>query len=310
MDKKSILFFVLMSFFTGAFSLYLYEEFAEEYDVDQMTKVEAVIVYKVSEKSLFRPPSYFARVLVDGESPYSSDGRQYNRISKQQAKRLSIGDTIQGYTTDGKNFASIRDFLFDSMFYIGSIVFFAFLCLFGLFVLICHIPFMESIINQAFERISGKWVKRLLTGVFVVIIGYFSLSFMTNVLYKASPFGKTKVEAQIIDRDYEISYHRFRDSSYHLTLRFQDKEGKTYIVVKEVTRSTYKKYFNTIPISYRNRNPLDVFVADFSLMSLINVLGYGEFYLYMLFLFLFLFFIFYYFKRGEDQEEYEEESYP
>lgn len=201
-------------------------------------------------------------------------------------KRLEPGDTIRGFSTNGENFNTIRDLLYDSMLYSVGILTFGLFMLLGFFLLVTEIPAVDRFLNKKtfLGRSAGNGMKIL--GVTMAIFIYFSGRFLYNLFHKLFPFMKTTTQAQIIDMDAYTTYRRYEDSSYRFTLSFQDENGESIQTIKEVTNHTYSDFTvgDLIPISYRNSNPYDVYVNHTNLIDVFQTLFYVELLIYVVFI--------------------------
>lgn len=149
---------------------------------------------------------------------------------------------------------------------------------------------------------SKKWIRKRkqkdeafsLQGIFIfvffLVLCTLSITFMVNAFYKIVPIGQTKTEATITSKYSQREWLAFRTDTDHMIdplfqfeLIYTDQNGKEHRVVKEVTSYTYYKYDvnDTIPISYRNANPLDIFIRKMSLFDFLSLFKYAKFYLYI-----------------------------
>src|SRR5699024_9745494 len=71
-----------------------------------------------------------------------------NRTSKRQMKNIETGDTVSGVSTSARDFSTIRDFLFDSMFFVGAILLFGLFTIGGIFVLLTEIPAVDRFLEE------------------------------------------------------------------------------------------------------------------------------------------------------------------
>lgn len=113
---------------------------------------------------------------------------------------------------------------------------------------------------------------------------------MVNAFHKVIPVGQTKTEATIVDKYAErewLALQRYVDYKidpfFQFELLFEDHDGNEMRVKKEVTHYTYYKYdkYDTIPISYRDSNPLDIFIRKTSVYDLFDLVSYVKLYLYL-----------------------------
>lgn len=267
--------------------------YIEEYDFATTQPASATIVEKQGAKGLFMPPSYYVRVqLEDGE-----EANYLNRVSKSQMNSLAIGDEISGYSSRPADFSTMRDIIFDSLFFLFGILVFGTLafCCFVAFVL--SIPALERMEERAATKRRIKKRKKLrrkgktlkmrqgwgIVGAVLFIFSIFIVRYLWNLLRKLLPIGKTETEALILDRTADVSYRKYEDSIYELVIAFNDRAGHNIQVKREVTRHTYNQYGfgDKLPITYRNANPYDVFIRDVSIWDLVQSLLYVEVYVYL-----------------------------
>ncbi|WP_153732754.1 DUF3592 domain-containing protein [Sporosarcina obsidiansis] len=296
------------------------DSYMEEYDISSAEPENAIVVEKSGAKSLFRPPSYYVRVILPGgeESPY------LNRISKSQIEEIQIGDSISGYSTGSKNFSTIRDFIFDSLFYLFAISIFGFLAFCCLVALVLSIPGFDRLEKKTYGKRQKKRKKKRrrkrkgnekqrawrIVGVVLLIFSIFFGRFLWNFIRKLQPIGKTETEAMIFDRFSDTSYRKYEDSIYELTISFQDQAGHNIQLVKDVTRHTYQQYDigDKLPIVYRNADPYDVFVRGASIWDVIQTLLFWEsfVYLFMIAVTVFAGWVFFN-ERRKDKENFQEQ---
>lgn len=280
MEKaKEVIGMLLFSLLFGLFTVILIFSYFEDYNLKYASKEETVVIEKVGEKGLFTPPAYFVKVKL----PNGEKSDYLHRISKNQMKKLEPGDRISGFSTSKGNFHTIRDFLYDSMFYSVGILVFGLFTFLGLFVLLTEIPAVDRFLDERTflgRRSTGNGMKTL--AVVMAVFIYFSGRFLSNLFQKLFPFMKTKTEAVIIDQHANTTYRRYEDSSYHFTLLFEDENGMAIRSMKHVTNTTYSSYNvgDSFPISYRNSNPYDVFVNHTNLLDVIPTLFYVELLVY------------------------------
>lgn len=268
----------VMTLLFSLFTWVLTASYIEEYNLFSAEPVTVATVDKVGAKGLYAPPAYYVRVeLPDGEeSPY------LNRISKMQEKETQVGDSIDGYSIRPSNFSTFHDFIYDSALYIFGIIVMGFLAFCCLIALLLSIPVLERIENKISYKRQAKRKRRKkekqkkerrgwrVVGVVLLVFLLFIGRFLLNLVRKLLPFGKTDTEAVIFDRDSHVTYRKYEDSSYELTVSFEDQAGRTFQVIKDVTGHTYQQYDigDKLPITYRNTNPYDVFVRGNSFLDI------------------------------------------
>lgn len=271
--------------------------YLEEYDLFSTEPATVTTIEKIGEKSLFKPPVYF----VLAELPNKDEAPYHNRISKQQIEQLKVGDTIDGYSSSGSDFSTIRDLVHDSFFFLLAFLIIGFVAVNCLIALIDAFPRRERPARKqqntkqklktkqqigkkerkkqqrekAFKKEKRR--KRIAWGMvgiaaltYLYVIGQVAL----NLVRKVLPFGKTETEALVLDRNYEISYRKYADSKYEFVISFEDTHGQNFRVIKDVTQYTYQQYSvgDKLPIAYRDANPYDVFVHETSIEDVIQML--------------------------------------
>ena len=248
----------LFTLFFGLITVFLIIDYIEEYNLISAKKEDVIIVDKIGEKGLFTQPAYFVRVLL----PNGEEANYLNRVSKRQINNLEPGDSISGFSTSPSNFSTIRDFLYDSMFFLFGITLFGFITFCAVIVLITQIPAVDRFLKtKTFLGRTSKGNGMKLLASAMAIFLFFVGRFLFNLFQKLFPFMKTKTDAVIIDKDSYITYRKYEDSSFELTLLFRDESGNTIKVIKDVTRHTYNKYGfgEKLPATYKDSNPYDLF---------------------------------------------------
>lgn len=293
MEKlKEIAGMVIISILFTLFTVALVSAYIEDYNLFSAESVAVKTVEKAGAKGLYSPPSYYVRV----ELPNGDEAPYLNRISKQQMKDLQIGDELTGYSLRPSDFSTLRDFIFDSIFYLFGIVVLGFLAFCCWIALIYSLPIWDRLERKERSKKKAKqqkknWEKQhkkkvrngwRTVGVIMLIFWMFLMPFLLNSLRKLLPFGKTKAEAFVLNRDSYVTYRKHEDSSYELTLSFKDDAGETIQVIKDVTRNTYQQYNfgDTVPITFRNANPYDVFVQNTTFWDLLQVATTWQAYVY------------------------------
>lgn len=276
MEKcKEIAGILLFILFFGFLTCMMIITFAEEIDMTSLSKIEQGITAKKSDKSLFRAPSYY--VQTEAEDNARED--LFHRITSSQMKNLEVGDKLAGYTTYGGNFYTIYDLLFSSFWLLFAIAIFGGFTVLGLFVLICEIPRVDELLAKTFlgRPSSGKFGMGLLYVVLAIFL-FYSGQIGLNLFHKVIPVNQTVTNAEVIDRYQDINYRKYADSTFQLTVQFQDEDGHYIQVDKEVTRQTYDDHLaaDSFAISYRQNNPYDIFDQSSSPQAMIQSFLYLE----------------------------------
>lgn len=270
----------VITFLFSLFTWVLTASYIEEYNLFSAEPVTVTTVDKIAAKGLYTPPAYYVRV----ELPNGEESTYLNRISKSEEKAIQVGDSINGYSLRPSDFSTIHDFTFDSSLFLFGIAVFGFLAFCCLIALLLSIPVLDALEKKiSYKRQKKRQQKRrkkekqkkerkgwrivaVVLLVFLIFIGRFLL----NLVRKLLPFGKTDTDALILDRDSHVTYRKYEDSSYELTVTFEDYAGRTFQLIKNVTGQTYQQYGigDKLPIAYRNANPYDVFVRGNSFLDI------------------------------------------
>lgn len=274
------LFSIAMFLFFVIATIVLTNSYIDDYQLLSIKKTEGVIVEKEAVKGLYLKPSYFVHV----ETQTGRENSSLSRISFKQIEELGIGDKIEGYAMSGNGFSTIRDILFDSVLYIIGILTFGFLACVLAITILCEIPAVDRFLNKTFlGRSTGGSSWKVILAFIVVISVYFSYLFLFNLFNATIPVFQTKTDAVIIEKDSYITYRKYEDSSYDLTLEYRNSNGEFLTTIKEVTRHTYNKYSNgdLISIRYRDNNPHDIFISKTSFFDIFQAMLYMEILLFV-----------------------------
>src|SRR5699024_5665984 len=88
-----------------------------------------------------------------------------------------------------------------------------------------------------------------------------------NFFHAINSWNQTEVTATEVDGEEERNIIPYRRTTYHrydVFLRYQYKDRVKHITNKDVSNATYDKYESeeTLPLSYRNNNVHDTFIAN------------------------------------------------
>ncbi len=284
MEKiKEVVGFLVFTLFFGLITVFLVVDYIEEYNILSAKKIEVPIVEKIGEKGLFTPPTYYARV----ELPNGEVSEYLNRISKRQIQTLEEGNFLSGFSTYNGDFSTWRDFLFDSLLFLGAIFLFGMFTFLGIFVLLCTIPAVDQFFEKrTFLGRSSKGNGMKLVTIAISVFVFFSVRFLFNLFYKLFPAMKTSTEAKIIDTYSHFSFRKYEDSVYEFTILFEDVHGNEIEVIKEVTRSTFNQFAlgDSLPVTFRNLNSYDVFVQHTTFKDIFGMVVYLELFMYLFFI--------------------------
>jgi len=223
---------------------------------------EKVIDELYTVKGLYYGPTYYVKF---------SDGQDH-RTSEKDFVQLETGDTYKVFF----NNISLRDFFV----YALVALIFLFILVLGTYIFaqetLGHMKWFKNM-SQLIKRIKIRshapkdkqhrryLRKRILNLVLIVLCLIAPLSIIKNTVNKLNPFGKTSVEAKIIDREfYRHRGFRVASSAYTITYEYVDENGNAYQTKKSVSKQTYKRYENkdSLSIVYRDHHPYDTFIAN------------------------------------------------
>ena len=282
---KEVIGMAAITIFFGLLTWGLTSSYFEEYDLMSTEPKTETVASIVGTKSLFTPPAYNVKI----EQPDGTPSEELYRISKKQMEELTQGDELEGYATGPTGFSTGRDILIDSMFYLAGIGVLGFLAFCCLVATILSIPAIEQAEQKsAYKRHVKKKRKKHkknkkmkqqdtgwgIAGAIVLFFLFFASRFLLNLFRKVMPFGKTETEAVIFDKYSYVTYRKHEDSIRELTVAFDDQDGNTIQVVKDVTRNTYTDYDigDRLPIAYNPSSPYDVFVRGTSIQDTFQAL--------------------------------------
>lgn len=246
---------------------------------------EYFVLEKQSEKGLFFGPRY--QVITDN----SESG---NYINKKEFDTLQFGDKVTGFETSDYGFFTKTDQLYDGVLLMFLIVVLGAVFLFLMFRAIAQVPWVNRKLKkreaQRRQKNPKEWLGLGLLVVISILLFTYSLLFTINLFHKVVPINQTEVEGHIVDREYQRTVaRRGVYSTYYLTIVFTTEDDQVYQVKKGVTGTTYYKheYKTAIDISYRNRNPYDIFIKTESMGELIGTIISFRTFIYIASLFFF-----------------------
>ena len=282
---KNVLMFLGLTVFFALLTIIMFAQYLNEYDIFSFHKEEVTVTEKVSEHSMFRPPSY--HVMID--RPDGEESEERYRVPKWKFTKLEEGDSIDLLTTYGNTYYTVSDILYDSFFFLFAIVLFGGFTLLGLIGMAFEFPEIDKFVDGMKKR--RKKTKKKGSGLKVlygalIIFAFFALRYLWNLFHKLNPFMKGKAEARIVDDYKDVTYRKYEDSEYSLTLQFHDEDGNEIETVKEVTSHVYDAHGigDTIAISYRKLNPYDAFIQTTNIADVFGTIFYLEFFIYIMFI--------------------------
>ena len=298
---KTVIFLIVIALLVGTLILSI-QYFIKNSPLVTAEKETVTVVDKTAVKGLFRPPAYYVKVDANSKNSDTLFDGLINRVTSKQMRSLEVGDSIDGYILDNARFLTTYDLVVDGMLFLFGI-FVLFILIVGLVVgfIFSLLPRKENKKrnvkknNKKESKEESKLpsiFKWLFLVVLSVIIIIFSFQFLVNSIHKIIPVGQTTTDALIIDKYSErewqfvpapIFVDQVVDALFEFTLSYEDESGETYKIVKAVTAHTFENYdiSDTIPISYRNSNPLDVFIRNTTFMDAIQAIRYWELGIYL-----------------------------
>lgn len=265
-------------------------------------KAERYVIEKQSKKGLYFSPRY--EIVTD-------EGEHASYVSKKTFDKLEFGDKITGYETAEYGFYTKLDFIYDSFLLVPLIVVLGFIVMVYTILMLMKIPMIDRIFSRKEKESSSNWVSLCIIIVYSFCAIVFILLMSNNLLHKVVPIAKTETEGHIVKRDFSENITSKGDySTFDFTIRFADEKGREYQVNKAVSRSTFNnyEYISSIDVSYRNRNPYDIFIKEESITNYISVL-IGVFPLMYALAIYTLYLIYqHYFKRNKKQEKSDDDT--
>ncbi|RDW16666.1 hypothetical protein [Oceanobacillus chungangensis] len=219
---------------------------------------------KAAENDLFGNLTYYA-VFKDGNDTnviYKNNPRTYAKLSKSEFEELEAGDKLEG-TLVGAAFSNgdIRSQIYQHLIMMGIALIYP--ILFILYQLV-HIPAVERWTDR-----HDKWLSRLISGIFIsglcigLLFSYISMAKSIGSTIQAHTGKQQEAMAIITDRDADYSYKRYERDYYYLALAFEDQEGKTINLTKEVPPSVYHNNNFSVKISYPEGVPYRIHFDSF-----------------------------------------------
>lgn len=129
--------FLLTSVVITGCTHYFTEEFLYDYPIKDFKKAKGIVLDIRTEKGLYTPPVYLARVELQTDHASDEIYPQELRVSKRQVMDAIDGKSISGYTSDGTDFHTLYDVVYNSSMYL--------LFIFIGLVLLCFTLFFGSL---------------------------------------------------------------------------------------------------------------------------------------------------------------------
>ncbi len=249
------------------------EEFLYDYPIKDFKKAEGIVSDIRTEKGLYTPPVYLAKVEL--KTTHSADDiyPQEIRISKRQLMDARDGKSINGYTSDGTDFHTFRDVVYNSSVYILFISIGILLLCMTLFLWLSQYklfaPLFRLLGKLPIFRVDDLFQKIILLSL-IIPISIYAIFVLANLGQKLVPFNKDVLEAEIISS--HLDYNSTHDSYHTLRIGYEIPKDGYSTVEKEVSAWTYRKYQSrdTIKIAVPKNNPYNVFIANLSFFEVVS----------------------------------------
>ncbi|MFP7493404.1 hypothetical protein SFC66_06400 [Terribacillus saccharophilus] len=230
----------------------IYTSLFPKSEIDEMT-VEGKAVYS----DLFGNLTFYAaeREEVVNGLTVGADGLV--PIDAEEYKTLQNGDVVQGVAIQSFRLENI----IDVDFFVSFLLFiaFSFLILFFLAAAIDEVPVIGK--KNVF---FGTLIKRLY---FVLLVIGFSLvyislgkSIVTSI--QAHSGEQVQTEATITDYYGDPGYGKYESAYYYLALNYEDEQGNSIHMTKQVKPSIYYESGDTLMVNYPAGEPLKVHFGD------------------------------------------------
>nr|WP_318539729.1 hypothetical protein [Terribacillus saccharophilus] len=231
----------------------------------QQEDTEAVTVEsKAISSDLFGSLNYYA-VLKEGEESkvtHLAEDEALTEVSRKKFDQLNTGDTIEITRADSSEKKTYRSELYKSISFI-------------VLYLISPIYYISFLIARN-RRVKG-WVwlgwpiwrtlQILFFGILAAIMfyGYSSIGKMFFNAVQSYTGTQHETEAIITASDEDINNGRHETNYYHLALQYEDADGNTIHLTKEVRPSVYNNSSTSVAISFPEDDPYRVHTKGFSL---------------------------------------------
>lgn len=253
------------------------DEVLETYPVHKFEKAEGHVLDTYATKGLYTIPIYYGDVKLDTDEEIDVN-IEHIRISKKQLNQARNGDKIQGYTSNGQDFHTLRDVFYNNIMYVLFISLGIFFTLFFI-SFILHLYEKDAIFQPIIRLVklipyfrSNDVIQKSIWSVLLICCIMYAALFLPNLAHKLYPFDKEVIEAQVFGK-YEEDF-AMRLDKYMLEIRFVTKEDEFVSVDKEVSFWTQRKYDagDTIHIAVPKTNPYNVFNTRLSVLDMLSTI--------------------------------------
>lgn len=249
------------------------EEFLYDYPIKDFKKAKGIVSDIRTEKGLYTPPVYLAKVEL--KTNHSSDDiyPQELRISKRQLMDAIDGKSINGYTSDGTDFHTFHDVFYNSSMYILFISIGILLLCITLLLWLSQYklfgPLFRLLGKLPIFRVDDLFQKIILLSL-IIPFSVYAIFVLINLGQKLIPFNKDLLNAEVISS--HLDYNSMHDSYHMLKIGYETPKDGYSTVDKEVSARTYRKYQpgDTIKIAVSKNNPYNVFIANLSFLEIVS----------------------------------------
>ncbi|MEH7236681.1 hypothetical protein [Bacillus sp. JJ1562] len=255
-----------------------HKAFLEEAEQNQ---VEERIWRKFVVNDLLVGPRFSVQI---GTLPESSIPTKHNDsmviISQDLFEQVDVGDTIPGYEVDGKFYTEtllkeeVKWFYilltFFSLYPIGYILYWLFKIkvIWELFVNISRRLYLDKIASFVIPfLIFGS-----LIGALLLFLSTETKSAFENGHEKYFGGNHAETTAFIMEHGFDGGTSTYSENEYYISMMYKTENQDTIFIVKGVTRHTYNKYKEKMPIVYNIDNPYEVYIKEMDFADYIDIL--------------------------------------
>lgn len=233
----------------------------------------ANVFNKVASQGLFTGMNYHVLIKPDfsGKTTTHLNIGDSGTVTKKEFDRLKIGDSIKGYSIEGKFYTKQ-----DVERKVNTFTFFIVIMLFSLYPIGYLIYLLDHLkkFRSLFNRILGPTIVGIIaiSTVGGLLYSIYSMGpMLTNWYQKIADKNQIETTALITDTDEDINYSKHHDSHYYLAFFYINEDKKVIHITKEVTPHTYYKYqYGGLPITYNPNDPYRVFIKNIEFQDVVN----------------------------------------
>ncbi|MFD1203843.1 hypothetical protein ACFQ38_01690 [Sporosarcina contaminans] len=265
--------FLLTSVVITGCTHYFTEEFLYDYPIKDFKKAKGIVLDIRTEKGLYTPPIYYAKVELQNEHASEEIYPQDLRVSKRQVMHAIDGKSISGYTSDGTDFHTLYDVVYNSSMYLLFIFIGLVLLCFTLFLWFSEYKLFDPLFRLLGKlpifRVEDLFQKIVMLSL-IIPFSVYAFFVLINLGQKLNPFNKEIVSGEVIS--YHHEYNSVHDSYHTLKIGYETPKGSYTTVDKEVSSWTYRKYLpgDNIKIAIPKNNSYNVFLAKLSFLEIVS----------------------------------------